>query len=298
MPQSEYDMIDAAQAQKTGQAKHGPSHSWWRVLLTGFLFFFLGLVVLILTGNPNLFPTVVLLGSLTIPATYVVFFYDHRHLSRLTLPATILSFFYGGILGTFAAALLEPFFIQRLNFFSAFQVGLIEEFVKILGVLVIARHRRHDSEVDGLIFGVAAGMGFAALESIGYAFVAFLGSGGSLSTTVGVTLLRGILSPLGHGTWTALLAAVLFREAKNGHFRLNLKVVGAYLTVVVLHGLWDGLPSLMSVLPLPGLDFFIGEALVGAVGLFLLWRRWREALRLQVAESAVIDAPSETAAPV
>jgi RsiW-degrading membrane proteinase PrsW (M82 family) len=281
------DMDGAVQGAVTEQTqRRGGHNSWWRVLLTVLVFYIAGVGVLVLTGNPNLFPTVVLLGNLMVPAAYVAFFYDHRHLSKLTLPTTVLSFVYGGVLGVFAASLLEPLFIRRLDLATAFEVGLIEEFVKILGVLVIARHRRHDSELDGLVLGAAAGMGFATLESMGYAFTAFLTSGGNFSATVSVTLLRGVLSPLGHGTWTAILAAVLFREAKAGHFRLDFKVLGAYLTVVVLHGLWDGLPALMALFLLPGLDYFAGQALVGGAGLFILWRRWREARRLQEAEYA------------
>jgi RsiW-degrading membrane proteinase PrsW (M82 family) len=124
-------------------------------------------------------------------------------------------------------------------------------------------------------------MGFAALESNGYAFSAFLLSRGSLSATVAVTLLRGVLSPLGHGTWTAILVSVLFRESGAKHFRINFRVVGAYLTVVVLHALWDGLPVFIPALLWPGVGVFIGQALVGAAGLLILWRRWREARRLQ-----------------
>ena len=256
--------------------------SWWRVLLTVLLLYLLGLGVLIVTGNPNLFPTVVMLGSFMVPVAYVAFFYERRHMSQLTMPTTIMSFVYGGVLGVLAASLLEPVFIRHLDFLTSFEVGLIEEFAKILGVLVVARHRRHDSEIDGLIMGAAAGMGFAALESNGYAFSAFLFSGGSLSATVAVTLLRGVLSPVGHGTWTAILASVLFRESDAGHFRINHKVLGAYLTVVVLHGLWDALPSTIGMSSLPGIDVFVGESIVGAIGLLVLWRRWREATRLQM----------------
>jgi RsiW-degrading membrane proteinase PrsW (M82 family) len=137
--------------------------------------------------------------------------------------------------------------------------------------------------MDGLILGAAAGMGFAALESNGYAFSAFMASRGSLSATVAVTLLRGVLSPVGHGTWTAILISVLFRESGPKRFRINLKVLGAYLTVVILHALWDGLPAVISALLSPGIDVFIGQALVGGIGLFILWRRWREARRLQEA---------------
>jgi RsiW-degrading membrane proteinase PrsW (M82 family) len=258
---------------------------WWRVLLTAFLLYILGLVILTFTGNPNLFPTIVMLGSFMFPAAYVSFFYERRHLSRLTLPTIALSFFYGGLLGVFAASILEPIFVQRLDIFTAFTIGLIEEFVKILGVLVIARRWGHDSELDGLILGAAAGMGFAALESTGYAFTAFLESGGSLSATVIVILMRGILSPLGHGTWTAILVGVMFRESKAGRFHINLRVIGAYLTVVILHGLWDGLPGVIAFFTGSGLDVFISQSLVGVAGLIILWLRWRDAVRLQTAEN-------------
>jgi RsiW-degrading membrane proteinase PrsW (M82 family) len=257
-------------------------NSWWRVLLIGFLFYFLFLVALLLTNNPILFPTVVMVGSFMIPVTYVAFFYDRRRLSRLTVPSIAQGFIYGGLIGVLAASILEPLFIQKLDFVTAFGVGLIEEFAKVIGILIIARRMGHDSEMDGLLLGVAAGMGFAALESNGYAFTAFLQSGGSLTTTVFVTLLRGILSPIGHGTWTAILVSVLFRESREGHFRINLKVFGAYLGVSILHGLWDGLPSAITAFLGSGPDVFVGQATVAIVGLFVLWRRWREARRLQI----------------
>jgi RsiW-degrading membrane proteinase PrsW (M82 family) len=256
--------------------------SWWRVLLVGLLLYFIGIAILILSQNPVLFPTVVMLGSFIVPITYVAFFYGRRHLSQLSLPTTAMSFFYGGVLGVFASALLEPIFVRPSDPASVFVVGLIEEAAKILGVMVIARRRRHDSELDGLILGAAAGMGFASLESNGYAFVAFLGSGGSLSATVMVTLLRGLLSPLGHGTWTAILASVLFREGSAGRFHINRKVIGAYLTVSVLHGLWDGLPAVVGGGLAPRRGVVIAQGLVAATGLFILWRRWREAKRQQM----------------
>jgi RsiW-degrading membrane proteinase PrsW (M82 family) len=112
--------------------------------------------------------------------------------------------------------------------------------------------------------------------------------------TVGITLLRGVLSPLGHGIWTAILTSVLFRESGPKRLRINLKVVGAYLLVAILHGLWDALPGVITALFGPGLDVFIGQALVGGIGLFLLWRRWREARRLQETENRA-DAESAEA---
>jgi RsiW-degrading membrane proteinase PrsW (M82 family) len=263
--------------------------AWWHILLIGLALFVAGVLVFGVTGNLNLFPTVALIGNLLVPVGYVAFFYERRHMSQVTLVSIARAFFYGGVLGVFAAALLEPIFIRRLTFESAFAVGVIEEFAKILGVLVVARHHRHDSEIDGVILGAAAGMGFAALESSGYVFTAFVQSGGSLSALVLVTLLRGLLSPVGHGTWTAILASVLFREGMPNRFRINRAVLGAYLTVVVLHGLWDGVPQLLTVMTGPGLDVFLAQGAVGVAGLVILWRRWREAVRRELG-------PVETAA--
>lgn len=257
-------------------------NAWPRVLSTSVFFYIILLIALVLTDNSNLFPIVVMVGSFMVPVAFVSFLYEHRHLSRLTMPTVSLAFLYGGLVGVVAASYLEPFFISQLDLGAILKIGFIEEFAKILGVLVIARHRKHDSEMDGLILGAAAGMGFAALESTGYAFTAYLKSSGSLSITVAVTLIRGLLSPLGHGTWTAILASVLFRESRDGHFRINLQVLGAYLLVSLLHALWDGLTLVVAAISGPGLGVFIAEGAVGIIGLIVLWIRWREAVRLQL----------------
>lgn len=257
-------------------------NGWLKVITTAAVFYVLLLVALLLTKNSNLFPTLAMVGSFMVPVAYVAFIYERRHLSSLTMPTVSLAFIYGGLLGIIAAAFLEPFFIRQLNLGSILRIGLIEEFAKILGVLVIARRRRHDSEMDGLILGAAAGMGFAALESNGYAFTALLESHGSISTTVEVTLLRGLLAPLGHGTWTAILASVLFRESKSCNFRINWQVINAYLLVSILHATWDGLPLVVSSIFGQDLGVLIAWGAIGAVGLFILWMRWKEAIRLQM----------------
>jgi protease PrsW len=258
--------------------------TWLRVLIIGLLLYVLGVALVAFTGNSTLFPTVVLLGSFMVPAAFVTFLYERRGLSDLSLPTTALSFFWGGVLGVFAASILEPIFVQGLDVATAFIIGVIEEFAKMLGIFLIARRRAHNSELNGLILGAAAGMGFAALESMGYAFNAFLRSGGSLSATVIVMLLRALLSPVGHGTWTAILAGVVFRESEPDHYRLTRYVLGAYVLVVVLHGLWDAVPLIMAAFLLPGLDVFIGQALVGLAGALILWWRWRQATQTNIKE--------------
>ncbi len=125
-------------------------------------------------------------------------------------------------------------------------VGLVEEFVKILGVLVIARRHKHDAQLDGMILGAAAGMGFAALESLGYSFTVFFRSQGSLSSTVAVTLLRGLLSPLGHGTGRPSWSGCCFAKSSRAATASAVRSIGAFVMVVLLHALWDGLPAMLS----------------------------------------------------
>ncbi len=260
--------------------------AWWRILLLSLLLYIVGLVILALTGNPNLFPTVIILGNFAVPISFVAFLVERRHRSPLPLSAALLTVFYGGVVGTFAAGLLEPIVIGNLTLATFFEVGVIEEFAKILGVLIIARHHRHTSEIDGIILGVAAGMGFAALESTGYAFTAFLASNGSLSATVGVTLLRALLAPLGHGLWTAILAAVLFRESAPFHYRFNWKVVAAFLGASILHGLWDILTAAAANVTGAALAQLVGPAVIGTVGLVVVVGLWRQALRRQRQQEA------------
>jgi S1-C subfamily serine protease len=94
---------------------------------------------------------------------------------------------------------------------------------------------------DGIVLGAAVGFGFAAFESAGYAFNALFTAGGpSLLNLVETEALRGILTPVGHGLWTAILGGTLFRVAeRRGRLRLSRAVLGSYVLVALLHGLWD-----------------------------------------------------------
>lgn len=252
-------------------------NSWLRILITGFLLYITAIAAFNLTNNPNLIPTVIFTGNFLVPVSFVAFFYERRDRFSVRMSSTSISFFYGGILGTAAAALLEPIFIGALTFSTSFSVGIIEELTKLIGVFFIAKNRKYNSEMDGIILGAAAGMGFAAFESTGYAFSAFLQNGGSMSYAVLITLIRGLASPVGHGTWTAILASVLLRESVSGKFYFNSKVSMAYLTVVILHGLWDGLPFVISLI-VPSVNaILIGQLTIGLIGLVILNRRWQEA---------------------
>src|SRR5579863_8200557 len=71
---------------------------WLRTLLIGLLLFLITTIVLFLTGNPNLYPTVILIGNFLVPVVFVAFLYDHQHISALKPDTVATSFCIGGIL--------------------------------------------------------------------------------------------------------------------------------------------------------------------------------------------------------
>jgi RsiW-degrading membrane proteinase PrsW (M82 family) len=249
---------------------------WQQVLLIAAGLYVIGLATLIATDNPNLFPAVVLVGSFAVPVTFVTFLWENRRFTPISWPEVGLCFVYGGTLSLLLAGILEPIFIRRLTVANLFLAAGIEEAAKILVLMGLVRFRRHISEENGIIFGAGVGMGFAALESAGYSFTAFLMTGGSLSLTVFLTLLRALLSPAGHGTWTAILAGILFLESTPFRFRLTQKVVLAFLAVTLLHGLWNSLPLLLT-----GWPVVIGQLVVATAGLLILAWLWQQAKRRQ-----------------
>jgi RsiW-degrading membrane proteinase PrsW (M82 family) len=273
------------------QAPYRPHirHAWVRALLIGLALFITTTFVMLFTGNPNLYPTVILIGNFLIPVVFVAFLYDHQHISALSADTIATSFCIGGILGILGAAVLESLLLpaptnpnQGLTLSGAMAVGLIEEGSKIAAVVFLARRMEHTSEMDGLLLGGAVGMGFAALESTGYAFTAFLLSHGYVSASIVSTVFRGLFAPFGHGIWTGILGAVLFRESKPHHFRITPLLLITYLFVSLLHGLWDGLTNTIFLVIPPGIPISLTNLILGIIGVIILAVLYRRAIFRQL----------------
>jgi RsiW-degrading membrane proteinase PrsW (M82 family) len=279
---------------------------WLALFVSGLVLWILSVVVTGLTHNPNLIPTVVLLGSFLVPATAVIYYLDHAPSTTVSGQRVFFAFLYGGVTGVLAAAVLEAWLLQNGPFVYV-EVGLIEEFVKVLALFVVAVGIRRYSTRDGIVLGAAVGFGFAALESSGYALNAlFTPNGLSLTSLVFSEGLRGVLAPVGHGLWTGILGGALFAAiSRRGLFGVfSLRFVGLYLLVSLLHALWDSMRGLAIVMTLivtssPALTVlmqtgllpqttdvttwiflafeFGGIAVVSVVGLWMLRRAWRRA---------------------
>jgi protease PrsW len=282
--------------------------AWIRIFFGGLLLWIASVVVTLVTENPNLVPTVILLGSFLVPVTFVAYAFEHRVSNALSAQTIFVGFVYGGVLGVLGASLLEAFLVPRVPLLSFVGVGLIEEGVKLAALWWLARRLTEYRTADGIVLGATVGFGFAAFETAGYAFNALFtpNQGLSLAGLVETQVLRGILTPVGHGLWTGLLGGVLFHAARGRHLHVTRGLVGWYLVVSALHAFWDasgGIAALIVFLvtatgmqlqllalgrvpeptPLQLHLFTIVSwsflALDAAIGLTLLWVMWRRARR-------------------
>lgn len=259
--------------------------AWLRILIIGAVLFAASEQALLMTGNPAYFPTILLLGSFLIPVVFVTYFYEHVMHREISLPLLTTCFVVGGVLGAIAGGVLEYNTLQQLGPFQLFGVGFIEEAAKLIFPVFIYLGGRYKHEADGLLFGVAAGMGFAALETMGYGMVFLIQSGGDVSGLQQLLIIRGFLSPAEHAAWTGFVCAILWKEQeRNGKKTFNKGLIGAFLVAVLLHSAWDIVNSLGSIRRFSLI--ILGNLIIAAVSLSLLFYRYRKAKKAVPTASA------------
>ncbi len=255
---------------------------WLQIFGMGLGLFALADITLRFTGNVNYFPTVMMLGAFLVPCAFVAYFYqqettfDRGAAHGSILPTVLICALVGGLVGTLTAGVLEYTTLTSASVWSTVWVGPIEEFAKLLVPVAVyfVMRNRFRSELDGLLIGVAAGMAFAALETMGYELVSLVNSQGSVNALDETILVRGLLSPAGHASWTALITATLWRERERTGKAFT-PIVGAFfLLSAALHSIWDivsGAGSMAIIVP----SYFA----ISAVSLALLSWRLRESRR-------------------
>jgi protease PrsW len=278
---------------------------YWRIFLLGLFAYIIVTQVLLITQNLHMVPLELLLASALVPAVFVIFCFEQNAFADMPFGVVSITFMSGAILGLTIAAVLEPLLLpptiasgSAITLGAALLIGLCEESAKVVSVLWFLRDKRLRSELDGLILGAAAGMGFAALETAGYGFVAFLtGFTNSLSsnssTVVAIDqgihqmnyslILRMALAIFGHGVWTAIVCASIWRDRRQKTFRLTFGVVLAFCIAVGLHALWDWAPFTQYLSTSTNqLEVFVVVVgwfvLIGGTGLFLLSFFFRESV--------------------
>ena len=250
-----------------------------RVLIGGTIVFFILSSLVQSSDSRAYIPLVIIVGAFVVPVAFVSYVYEREPGRDIPGGMVAFCFLWGGALGVTVAATLEFATLRSLGAAQMFGVGLIEESAKLIFPVGIYLYGRYCSEADGVIFGVAAGMGFAALETIGYGFAAVQGSGG-IGAVDATLIVRGLLSPAGHGAWTGLVCAVLWREReKLGRRVIDLPVAAAFAAAVLFHAFWDIFNSQTGPTLIEGVGIELGSGAIALASLVLLFHMVNEAAR-------------------
>jgi hypothetical protein len=146
------------------RARARDGRQWLRVFLGGLLLWVATVAVTFWTANANLVPTIILLGSFLVPATFVVYALEHHADQVLTGQRIFTTLLYGGVLGVLGASVLEAEFLKEPSLGTYIGVGLIEEAAKLAALWVVAWRLPRYTMREGIILGAVVGLGFAALE--------------------------------------------------------------------------------------------------------------------------------------
>lgn len=80
---------------------------WLQLFVLGLLLWVAAIAVTLVTANPNLVPSLVLLGSFLVPVTFVAWLFERWRDEHVTTELGVKGFVVGGLLGVLGAAVLE-----------------------------------------------------------------------------------------------------------------------------------------------------------------------------------------------
>ena len=135
-------------------------------------------------------------------------------------------------------------------------VGLTEEGSKMLGAWAVARHRREfDEPVDGIVYGAAAALGFAAVENVRYF------AEGRMSPTL--VVMRAFTTVPAHMCFGAIWGYALGRKLVQPRTSLLLYL----LLAAFMHGAFD------AFLSIDGLGLLAGGMNLVLASMFIIFLR-------------------------
>ncbi len=185
------------------------------------------------------------------PVLFTVWVRNQEQWAREPTRAVMKAFLYGALVGTTLALILNTVF-DTASYYYGLDVGLtggiltavvvapfIEEATKGAG-LGFQKGMMSELE-DGLVYGAAIGLGFAATENIFYGISAWMENGQSIA--IQTLVLRSISSTVLHGGTSALLGFGYARAVLDHDFGVA-RIIPYYLIAVVVHSGYNLLVSI------------------------------------------------------
>jgi RsiW-degrading membrane proteinase PrsW (M82 family) len=240
-------------------------------------------------ANESLLLGLMLTGSFAMPIVTMTLFFELNTPRNISLWQLIVLLSFGGVASLFISLL--GYRIGNLSWLGASSAGIVEELGKLAALVLIVRGPRYRYILNGMLFGAAVGAGFGGFESIGQALNEMVKHGAP--AMMKTMAMRGLLAPLMHVAWTAMVGAALWKVKGDKPITFRTLMAPKFLRVLVaamlLHMLWNS--------PWPGPPLHPKEIILGAVGWFLIWGLVQQGLRqvrvLQEEEVATAQGKAE-----
>jgi len=183
-----------------------------------------GALVILFIALGRLVPLAIVLGVLLLPLLYLAYFYFTNVYKDEPLPVLLGTFACGAVLGALASAVFYPLILdqRRLAFgrssgyilLTGLVLPLLAQALMLVGPLALYFFRPHfDHLLDGLVFGAASGLGFAAAQSVTYSWLLlqgpFVQHGLSVSWVLPV-LRIALFVPIVDASTTALICGAIW----------------------------------------------------------------------------------------
>jgi RsiW-degrading membrane proteinase PrsW (M82 family) len=243
----------------------------------------------------TLLPGMTIVGSLAIPLSMLLFFFETNKFRTIPLIDVMKYFFVGSCLSIGITFLLnyaigfapsERFYYNGHNYFTPSIMlnygsvplitdAIIEEFGKTLVIFFfLMQHRRRCYILQGMLIGAAVGAGFSVFETAGYALI-------DTANLLSSILARGLMAPVCHIAWGALLGGVtmmIVRQKKLSFWYLLHPLFSLlFIFIVALHSIWNFLietsPTLNANVQLSVITWFLI--------LLLMWLGLRQIAKIQ-----------------
>ena len=263
-----------------------------------------GVLVLYLAG---LITASILVSAFLVPVLYLIYLYEAQ--VYRDEPAVVLGFTIGGgviaglILTLIERALYNPFqFTTNPLAGTTISVGgllllglvfpLIQEVVKPLPALLLPNRADFPETVDGLVFGVAAGLGFSLAETLvgNLATIISLPAHVNPGNWIYTLASLAVFQPLLQGSATGMIVATVWRFRRG---RLAGREIGAVVMALVAHVAYSTGTTLLQDVAANGLFILLWQATV--VGALLIYVRYL--LHYSLMEEAAHMGFAETVCP-
>lgn len=263
-----------------------------------------GLAAILILYLAGLITAAILVSAFLVPVLYLIYLYEAQ--VYRDEPALVLGFTIGGgfllglVLTVITNALVNPVTASAglaadlgTLFLAALVVPVLQEVVKPLPALVLRGREPYGETVDGLVFGIAAGLGFSVAETL-IRFSAVLTSlpmhidnGGNW---VYPLMSIAVFQPLMQASATGIVVAAIWRHARG---RFEKREWGGILLAVLAHIAFSAGSTALAELGAAPLVPVIWQAIV--VGGLLIYVRYL--LHHSLLEEAAHLGYSETICP-